>query len=70
MKHKCQNFETCGNYTNAKHSKWCEPCSLRWQFKQMGYIPEFNLTDNGKIIGIVLTREDIFEKHQKGVKNE
>ncbi len=65
MKPKCANFETCGTYTNAKHSKWCHACSLRWQFKQMGYIPEFELEDNGKIIGMVLTREDIYNKHQE-----
>ncbi len=55
---KCKNFKECGNYTNAKHSKWCYPCSLRWQFKQMGYEITAELVD-GKICGIVLTREDL-----------
>lgn len=68
-KFKCKNFEICGNYTNAEHSKWCEPCSLKWQFKQSGYEIEFNLTSEGKIIGMVLTREDIYKKNQ-GRKNE
>lgn len=63
-KNKCKNFETCGSYTNAEHSKWCEPCSLRWQFKQMGYIPEF-VIEHEKIVSIVLTREDIYEKNRK-----
>jgi hypothetical protein len=61
-KPKCKNFETCGNYTNSEHSKWCYPCSLRWNFKQSGYEVGFNLSNNGEIIGIVLIREDIYKK--------
>lgn len=58
---KCKNFETCGNYTNAKHSKWCYPCSLIWQCKQMGYEVTAELND-GKIQGLVLTRKDLIKK--------
>ncbi len=63
-KQKCNNFEKCGNYTNAKHSKWCSPCSFTWQIRQSGYEPEFEIKD-GEIYGLVLTRKDIFEKHKK-----
>lgn len=63
-KFKCKNFETCGNYTNAEHSKWCYPCSLKWQFKKCGYEVEFELEENGKIVGMVLTREDIYKKNK------
>ncbi len=59
MEYKCQNFETCSTYTNAEHSKWCEPCSLTWQFKQMGYDIMCSLSDGKKVIGIVLNRDDL-----------
>jgi len=57
-KFKCKNFETCENYTNSEHSKWCQYCSYKWQFKQMGYDFYAEL-DDGEIQGIILIREDL-----------
>lgn len=61
MKFKCQNFEDCGNYTNAKHTKWCIFCSFKWQCKQFGY-DVLGHFDEGNLGGIILVREDLNKK--------
>ncbi len=60
MSKECKNFKVCGNETTIG-GKWCQHCSWKWQFKQMGYEMTATLED-GKIHGIILTREDLIRK--------